>query len=430
MKRLVVALVVVVVLVNAVVVVSGETTFVIPVIDLTPWWNNNKENTAPCVVVTKNATTTPCLTAAQRSVVDQVARACRDIGFFAVTVGGNDDDDDDQPQVVVVDQAIVQRAWSAAADFFALPLETKQTLASANATEYPYGYERQEVLQRGRQQQHDNSEYGRYARADLKETFSIGPSNPAAGMPRRRHYTAQLPDLASALDDYYAQMQALAQHLLQIFAVTLQLPADWFDDKMDRHLSALRLLHYYEIETKTTNNDNHHQYNNNTLLRAGPHTDYGVLTILKTGGPGLQVQTPSAHKEEEEWVDVPYLENAFVINIGDLMERWTAHRWVSTLHRVVAVVPPSAGNNGTTTTSYTRIPARQSLAYFVNLNGDAVVTPLESCLPTDDQSARAQILEQYPPIAAKDHLMSKYLLASRGVPLEEETAKEKKNDEL
>src|SRR5207244_3582768 len=72
-------------------------------------------------------------------------------------------------------------------------------------------------------------------------------------------------------------------------------------------------------------------------LRAGAHTDYGSLTILKTEDRpgGLQVRSP-----EGAWLDVPIVEGTFVVNLGDLMARWTNDQWVSTLHRVVN--PPAA----------------------------------------------------------------------------------------
>jgi isopenicillin N synthase-like dioxygenase len=59
-------------------------------------------------------------------------------------------------------------------------------------------------------------------------------------------------------------------------------------------------------------------------IRASAHTDYGTVTILKSGGPGLQV---SKDRDPPTWVDVPYLEDALIVNLGDLMRRWTNDRW-------------------------------------------------------------------------------------------------------
>jgi isopenicillin N synthase-like dioxygenase len=70
-------------------------------------------------------------------------------------------------------------------------------------------------------------------------------------------------------------------------------------------------------------------------LRAGAHTDYGCMTILRTEDApgGLQVQTRAG-----EWLDVLAVSGSFVVNLGDMMARWTNDRWAATLHRVT--VPP------------------------------------------------------------------------------------------
>ena len=172
--------------------------------------------------------------------------------------------------------------------------------------------------------------------------------------------------------------------MLRDFALALRLEEYWFEDKVDKHMSALRLLNYPDLEEK--------EKPLKGQLRAGAHTDYGALTILRSGGPGLQVKKDG---EVSEWVDVPLLENAFIVNLGDLMQRWTNDRWKSTLHRVI--LPPKDG----------RKHPRQSIAFFVNINGDAEVLPIETCVNESDPA-------RYNSILAKDHLMQKHL-ASMGI---------------
>ena len=133
-------------------------------------------------------------------------------------------------------------------------------------------------------------------------------------------------------------------------------------------------------------------------LRAGAHTDYGSLTILKSGGPGLQVAKDV--DGEPSWVNVPHVPSGFVINLGDLMRRWTNDRWSSTLHRVVN--PPQDGRNH----------RRQSIAFFHNINGDEVVKTIPSCLDNGES--------KYEPIVAKDFLMMKPLASVKGVIEEKE----------
>lgn len=275
---------------------------VIPIIDISPWTHRARHSDAE-----------------RQWTVDAVARACREIGFFAVRGHG-------------CSSATIDRAWSEAAAFFDLPAEEKLKSQTTDVSAYPYGYERSSERlsvgkQHGREQQQQSSQQQPPPpSADLKETFSIGPSNPDSGMPARR-WPAQPPQLAGALSEYYREMEALALTVLQIFAAALQLPtATWFADRvMDRHMSALRVLNYFPVNLDQVPDG---------AIRAGAHTDYGALTILKSGGPGLQVKRDAADgddnnnnndgsDDDDGWIDVPTLEDAFVINIGDMMQRWT-----------------------------------------------------------------------------------------------------------
>ena len=133
------------------------------------------------------------------------------------------------------------------------------------------------------------------------------------------------------------------------FAEALGLENSYFDRFINNPISALRALHYPETNDFIIDKQQ----------RAGAHTDYGSLTILlpQAGTSGLQI------KKKNTWVDVPALEDCFVINIGDLMELWTAKRWISTLHRVVA--KPNQ-------------PARKSLAYFHQPDWEATIKPISN----------------------------------------------------
>jgi isopenicillin N synthase-like dioxygenase len=100
---------------------------------------------------------------------------------------------------------------------------------------------------------------------------------------------------------------------------------------MDHHMSALRVLNYFAVDSGGTDGDvnvDDADTSARPFLRAGAHTDYGALTILKSGGPGLQVKKDMGggkdfDKDTHEWVDVPDLPNSYIINLGDLMQQWT-----------------------------------------------------------------------------------------------------------
>lgn len=167
------------------------------------------------------------------------------------------------------------------------------------------------------------------------------------------------------------------------FALSLRLEEDWFASKTNRHASSLRALNYPSLGPGFEAVPGQ--------MRASAHTDYGVLTVLKSGGPGLQVKL-----RDGAWHDVPFIPHGFVINLGDLMSRWTNDRWLSTPHRVVTP-PVAVGAN-----------RRQSMAYFCNLNMDAHVEAIPTCVSSDSPA-------KYPPTKAGDHLMAKHTASTRGV---------------
>ena len=108
------------------------------------------------------------------------------------------------------------------------------------------------------------------------------------------------------------------------------------------------------------------------------HTDYGTLTILWTdGSPGLEVQI------DGEWTPIDAPDGTFVVNLGDLMQRWTNDRWRSTMHRVV-IADPSV--------------SRLSIPFFHNANWDALI----ECI-----AAPGEVVH-HPPVRAGAHLMSKF----------------------
>jgi isopenicillin N synthase-like dioxygenase len=315
---------------------SNNKTISVPIIDLSPWIGSNRDTCSPQT---------------KQEVIDKISHACRHVGFFLIANHS-------------VPREVSDEAFSVSRAFFDLPLNEKVRFQTFNETEYPYGYEQTEQLVQGKQI--DNNSNAVAPTKDYKETFSIGPSNPDSGMPLRRWRGTQ--KLQTSLELYYNTMEDLALLLLELFAIALSQESDFFAPRMDHHMSALRLVHYYPLESSSFSTKEH-------IVRAGAHTDYGALTILNALGPGLEIYTSN------EWISVPLEQDALIINLGDLMQRWTNDLWVSTLHRVS--MPVSAGR-------------RYSMAYFVNINGDSLVEPLGDT-------------KKYPPIFARDHLMAKHL---------------------
>lgn len=279
---------------------------------------------------------------------------CRDTGFLVLRGHG-------------VDADVIARVWAAAQAFFAQPPGTKAQVAAPRPG-YPYGWlgPRREALARSR---------GEDTPPDLKESFNGGPLAVPLGMgdPDALAFCYQptlWPDQAgfrAAWEDYYRAMEALAAAVMRVFAEALCLTPAYFDAFIRAPISALRALHY----PATTGVPQAGQQ------RAGAHTDYGSLTILlpQPGSRGLEIMHPTLG-----WTEVPAEAGSFVVNIGDLMARWTADRWTSTLHRVVA--RPNQ-------------PARQSLAFFHQPDWHARIVPLDGS-------------DAYPPVLSGPYLMAKF----------------------
>ncbi len=281
----------------------------------------------------------------------EVDAICRDTGFLVLTGHG-------------VPQAVIDNVWTAAQDFFAQDQATKARV-SAPHPGYPYGWFGPNTEALAKSKGHDTP-------PDLKESFNGGPLRvPADANPGALKFCYQptlwpdLPGFRPAWEAYYAEMEHLAARIMQVFAVALGRDADFFAPYIGNPISALRALHYHATGP-TAEKDQQ---------RAGAHTDYGSLTILlpQPDRRGLQVQ------QGDTWVDVPTPPGAFVINIGDLMALWTNNRWVSTLHRVVAIPDQ---------------PARQSLAFFHQPDWDAEIAPL-------DESIRGRMVRSGPYLMEK-----------------------------
>ncbi len=321
----------------------------VPIIDLAPYFSDSAEGKA--------------------AVARAVNQACRDIGFLVIT----------HHQIPV---ELVQHVSALTRQFFDLPLAEKRKV-DRPSPEMVRGYSA--VAEESLSYSLEESAPG-----DLKESFSIGPSdvpdedyyhNAAAGS----HFAPNvwppenlLPGFQDAYREYFAAMSELACSMMRVFALALDLDEHFFDDRIDRHISMFRTLSYPDIKAEVEAGQ----------MRASAHTDYGSMTIVRPDSAlgGLQVRNQLG-----EWVDVPYVEDGFVVNIGDLMMLWTNDRWISTLHRVVNPPADSESDN-----------RRQSLVFFHQPNYDALIECLPGCLAEGQQARHA-------PVTSGDHLLSKFV---------------------
>ena len=296
----------------------------------------------------------------------EVDAICRNSGFLAIKNHG-------------IEQSVIDGIWNATERFFSLS-DNKKNESKAPFDGYPYGY-----LGPGKEAL--AASQGMNTPPDLKESFNGGPILTPANVTDSDALSFCYADtiwpnspveFKSAWIAYYQQMEILASKIMQLFATALRLEEKFFDPYIDQPISALRALNYPAQKKPPEIGQ----------LRAGAHSDYGSLTILlpEENSVGLEILTLSG-----QWELVPAIPNTFIINIGDLMARWTNDRWISTLHRVV--------NKGSTN-------KRQSLAYFHQPNWNAEIQCLSCCLQDGE-------LPKYPPVKSGPYLMEKFKSTNR-----------------
>lgn len=295
-------------------------------------------------------------------------RACAEVGFIKIVDHG-------------VPKEVIEACWNSTVDLFAEPDEAKVKFPRMDPT-YPYGYSGI-----GDENLLASLDKGVKTAGDLKEMFNvcIGSTTPAADHPKVR-WPANSAKLQEAYVKYHRELEKLASRLYACCALALGMPEGWFEGKNSENRNVIRAIHYpRQTETPVPGQ-----------VRASMHTDYGSLTILRLGGAypgGLQVMGATG-----TWIDVSTTpeEDAYVINLGDLMARWTNDRWLSTPHRVIN---PPAGHIAAKEPRY-------SIAYFCNINMDAEV----ECVPTCAGEEGAK----YSSIKAGAWLMRKHLQTMKG----------------
>ncbi len=293
--------------------------------------------------------------AARQRVAGAIAQACRHIGFFYVVNHG-------------VARELIGRTLAQAKRFFDQPAEVKERISiTRSACHRGYFSLGGENLDPAKQ-----AEAG-----DFKEGLKIGrdlaPTHPLvlAGTPLHgpNQWPEGLPGWRETMEECYASLSCLGHRLMQAFALALGLPEDFFEDKLTGPMATLGPLHYPPQRGQITEK----------RLGAGAHTDFGCLTILTQDATGgLQVQNGAGR-----WIDAPPVEDSFVVNIGDMMARWTNDLFASTRHRVINISSRD----------------RYSMPFFFDPDFDAPVACLETCHDSSNPP-------RYPATTGGQHLLN------------------------
>lgn len=268
-----------------------------------------------------------------------------------------------------IPESLVQETYDALCEFFALPFEAKNASTppeKAKGRGYlPIGIESVAKTLNGE------------TPPDLCEALVFGGLHrELKGVLGKPNIWPEEPKtLRPLISSYCDRIVELTGHLARMSALALNLPEDYFDPSFADPSLTLRFVNYPDQVVPPKPGQ----------LRYGEHHDYGALTILRqdTAPGGLEIW------QGGDWREVRRIPGSFVINVGDLMSRWTNGRWQSTLHRVSN--PPRELTGST---------QRLSLVAFTGPNEKMEV----ACLPT---CCDAEHPAQYEPVLAGDYIRAK-----------------------
>lgn len=284
---------------------------------------------------------------------DALGEAWREFGFVGITDHG-------------IDQKIIDDAYDAFRDFFALPEDTKMRYhqpGKGGARGYTgFGVEHA----KGREV------------PDLKEFWHVGRelspgNNPHPDILLPNLWPEEVAGFRERATAVYNSLESVGDRVLSAAACDLGLEPDWFADKTHYGNSILRPLHYPPIDNAPEG-----------AVRAARHEDINLITLLVgSREQGLEILT-----RDGRWVAVTTLPGTIVVNVGDMLQRLTNHVYPSTTHRVVN--PPGEAAKR----------SRYSIPFFLHPNPDFVIETLPGCASDDNP-------DRYEPIASHDYLLER-----------------------
>ncbi len=293
----------------------------IPVINLQPYFSD------PC-----EATLAP--------LAEQLRNACESVGFFSI-IGHQ------------VAKPQVDLMFSFARKFHAMPLEEKQSIAMDRA-EWPVGGIGYLPVKHRKLPARD--------KGNLNEAFIVKCDHKLGMDDNQWPNEKSLPGFRDAVEGYAAALEQLGKRLLPIFAAALEMQADFFDKAFISPLYRLRMTHYPSQQDVAVDE-----------FGIAPHVDTTFCTILAQDRPGLIIFS----ERRQQWIKAPLLEEAFIVNSGELLRTWTNDRFISVKH--------FANNN-------TGSESRYSIPFFLNANSDYRMTCIPSCCGPENPA-------KYPPIS-------------------------------
>ena len=274
------------------------------------------------------------------SVAEQLRSACLEVGFCSI-VGHQ------------ISSSQVNQAFAEAQRLFALPTDIKPSLLM-DRPDWPVKAVGYLAV--------NNYKLPARNKGNLNETFVIKRDHLVGFGDNQWPGEDQLPGFRTSIEHYAGQMENLAKHLLPIYARALELEKNFFAPAFTNPLYRLRMTHYPLIEDRAAD-----EYG------IAPHVDTTFFTLLAQNSPGLVIFS----EKRQCWIHAPVIENAFIVNTGELLKQWSNDLFISVKH--------FANNN-------TGDEARYSIPFFFNANPDYEMECLPTCCSADNPP-------KYPPIS-------------------------------
>ncbi|MFT5113399.1 MAG: isopenicillin N synthase-like dioxygenase [Parasphingorhabdus sp.] len=265
---------------------------------------------------------------------DQLRVACEEVGFFSIIGHG-------------VPSTEMQEMFAMAQKFHSLPLDTKQTLLM-DRPEWPLGGVGYMPVKNRKLPARD--------KGNLNEAFIVKSGDDVGMEHNQWPDPVDLPGFRILVEHYASQMQDLGKRLMPIFSVALNMQKDFFEEAFMNPLFRLRMTHYPAVQGAPEDE-----------FGIAPHVDTTFCTILAQDRPGLTIYS----ERRKLWIKAPLIENAFIVNSGELLRQWTNDRFISVKH--------FANNN-------LGSESRYSIPFFLNANPHYKMHCVPSCCSPDNPS--------------------------------------------
>ncbi|KAJ6539615.1 hypothetical protein B0H19DRAFT_366908 [Mycena capillaripes] len=303
--------------------------------------------------------------AEKKSTATEIVSAFKESGFVYLSGHG-------------IPASTIENAFTKSAEFFRMRQDVKDTLRwedpRSNRGYVKVGRERVTNAT-------DAAEIAalRESAPDFKETMEIGRDWDSVWK-NQWPKEGDAPAFKSTMLDFFQQCHELHIHVMRSIAIGLELEEGFFDQKIQEQCHNLRLLSYPPIKRALLDGEGQ--------ARAGAHTDYGTLTLLfQDSVGGLEVRNPHTGV----FIPATPIPGTIVVNVADLLARWSNDVLVSTLHRVVAPAAKPINAQEEIT------PHRQSIAFFCNPNFSTEI----ACLPNCGTEAK------YPPVNTEAYIVGR-----------------------